>query len=44
MFGDLVQFDYWRSLEKGEKYVNDESYIAKRILPELDQVPQNCDS
>lgn len=40
MFSDLVRFDYRRSLEKGEKYVNDESYIEKRILPELDQVLQ----
>ncbi len=40
MFSALVRFDYRRSLWKGEKYVNDESYIEKRILPELDQVLQ----
>ena len=40
MLSDLVRFDYRRSLPKGEKYVNDESYIEKRILSELDQVPQ----
>ena len=36
--GDLVRFDYRRSPLKGEIYIKDESYIEKRILPELDQV------
>lgn len=38
MLSDLVRFDYRRSLRKGEEYVNDESYIAKRISLELGQV------
>ena len=36
--GDLVRFDYRRSPMKGEIYIKDESYIAKRISLELGQV------